>query len=189
MATDDHRMEREARPPPFSGNAEFVRHTRWLRTVVASRVSERDAIEDILQQIGLAAAHAELRPQTPNGWGPWLYRVAVRQCLLHRRTAGRRRRKLRRFAEGASESNGLETSEPLDWLLQAERQTAVREALARLGDIDRQVLLLKYTENWTYTQLASQLGVTVHTVEYRLLQARDRLRRALANLGVVEASL
>lgn len=189
MSTDAHRTESAVRPPSHPGKAEYLRHLHWLRTVVASRLGERDAVDDVLQQIGLAAANAESPALSPNGWGPWLYRVAVRQCLLHRRTAGRRRRLLQQMAQSRSDAAAVEPAEPLDWLLQEERHAAVREALTRLGDVDRQMLLLKYTEHWTYTQLADHLGVTVHTVEYRLLQARDRLRRILAELGVVEASL
>jgi RNA polymerase sigma-70 factor (ECF subfamily) len=53
--------------------------------------------------------------------------------------------------------------------------------------LDREILMLKYTENWNYQQLAEHLGVTLHTVEYRLLRARKRLRQELTRLDVVGA--
>jgi RNA polymerase sigma-70 factor (ECF subfamily) len=45
------------------------------------------------------------------------------------------------------------------------------------------MLLLKYTEDWNYRQLAERLGATPAAVEARLHRARGRLRRALARLA------
>jgi len=47
-------------------------------------------------------------------------------------------------------------------------------------------LLLKYTENWSYRQLADHLGLSASAVEARLHRARQKLRRQLA---VLDASL
>jgi RNA polymerase sigma factor (sigma-70 family) len=49
----------------------------------------------------------------------------------------------------------------------------------QLDELDRQVLMLKYVEGWTYRQLAEMLGVTEDTIEYRLLRARKRLKSLL----------
>ena len=49
---------------------------------------------------------------------------------------------------------------------------------------DREILLLKYTEGWTYKQLAAHLGVKVKTVEHRLMKARRDLRRRLRERGL-----
>jgi RNA polymerase sigma-70 factor (ECF subfamily) len=43
-------------------------------------------------------------------------------------------------------------------------------------------LLLKYKEGWGYQELAEHLGITVKTVEYRLLKARRALRALLGEL-------
>ena len=47
-----------------------------------------------------------------------------------------------------------------------------------------ELLLLKYTENWNYHQLAERLGVSHSAVEARLHRARARLRGELAALEV-----
>ena len=74
--------------------------------------------------------------------------------------------------------------EPLDWMLHVEQNKAMREAIIGLGVRDREILMLKYTENWSYKQLASHLGIKIKTVEYRLMKARKRLRSLiLANVG------
>ena len=48
-----------------------------------------------------------------------------------------------------------------------------------LGEISRIGAWLKYTEGWSYRELADYLGVREDTIEYRLLKARKNLRRLL----------
>ncbi len=78
--------------------------------------------------------------------------------------------------------------DPLEWLLADERQKLVREAVARLPRRDVEILLLKYTENWSYEQLAQRLGATESAVESRLHRAREKLRRELTALNAASAS-
>ena len=49
----------------------------------------------------------------------------------------------------------------------------------RLAPRDREILLLKYTESWSYQQLSDRLGISETAVEARLHRARGRLRREL----------
>ena len=58
----------------------------------------------------------------------------------------------------------------------------VRRALACLPSREAEILLLKYTEEWSYQQIADQLGLTTSAVEARLHRARQRMRRKLAAL-------
>ena len=52
--------------------------------------------------------------------------------------------------------------------------------MGRLDDRDAELLLLKYTEDWSYRQIAANLGVSESAVEARLHRARQKLRSALA---------
>ena len=62
----------------------------------------------------------------------------------------------------------------------------IREALGRLPARDAEVLLLKYTENWSCRDLAEHLGQTEAAIESRLHRARRRLRDELAGSNVIE---
>jgi RNA polymerase sigma-70 factor (ECF subfamily) len=63
--------------------------------------------------------------------------------------------------------------------MRLEESKSLSEAMQHMDPPDRQLLLLKYTEGWGYQELAQHLGVSVKTVEYRLLKARKALRVAL----------
>jgi RNA polymerase sigma-70 factor (ECF subfamily) len=69
---------------------------------------------------------------------------------------------------------------PGEWLLKSESSNGVNSAMERLDPQDRQILLLKYTEGWGYQELADHLGISIKTVEYRLLKARKSLRAKLS---------
>jgi RNA polymerase sigma-70 factor (ECF subfamily) len=112
--------------------------------------------------------------------GAWLYRLAIRQVLMYRRRCGRQRKLLNGFAKNQPADGAASLiCEPLNWLLQDERRGLVRAALERLPRRDAEILLLKYTENWSYRVLAAHLGVSESAVETRLHRARERLRAEL----------
>jgi RNA polymerase sigma factor (sigma-70 family) len=156
----------------------YLENESWLRTVVRSRVPEPEAVEDIMQNIALALVRQKDTLAEINRLGSWLYQVAVRQVLMYRRTRGRRRRfeegLVKRATTGAVDAV-YTAAGPVDRVLAAEQQQSVRAAMDRLNELDRQILLLKYSENWTYQELSEHLGVGEDTVEYRLSKARKRL--------------
>lgn len=160
---------------------------RWLRTVVFSRLRDRHATDEVMQEVALAAVRqaAPLRDQAKAA--PWLYRLAVRQVLLYRRKKGRQRKLSDRYVARESPAGASDT-EPLDWLLADERRELVRVALQNLSPRDMEILLLKYTEDWSYHEIAQQLGVSHSAVEARLHRARRRLRAELMALEVIEAT-
>lgn len=162
----------------------FEQHKTWLRNVVAGRLMERQAVDDVMQEVALAACNSSTATLEIASGAPWLYRVAVRQSLLYRRKKGRQRKLVDGFATRGAPPKESREGDPLKWLMAEERQTNIRSAIERLSVRDREILMLKYTENWSYKQLADRLGVSVNTVEYRLLKARKQLRRELTAEGV-----
>jgi RNA polymerase sigma-70 factor (ECF subfamily) len=64
-------------------------------------------------------------------------------------------------------------------MLRDETSASVADGLSQLDAQDRQLLMLKYTEGWGYQELANHLGISIKTVEYRLLKARKALRARL----------
>ena len=185
--------------PVASGRADVLpvdwqdalrQHDRWLRAVVFARCGEAAAVEEVLQEISLAAVRQSAPLHEIEKLGAWLYRLAVRQALLYRRRLGRQRRLQNNFADRVRPSGeDSRHPDPLNWLLADERQRLVRVALTRLSGKDTEVLLLKYSENWSYQQIADHLGISHSAVEARLHRARLRLRSELSALEETEVTL
>lgn len=163
--------------------AVFLEHEGWLRTVVRSRLGEPDAVEDVMQNIAMAIVRQRQHLQEINRVGAWLYQIAVRQVLMYRRSTGRRRRLQDRLLDGQPSVVKAAEPSPEQHVLAAETQENVQRALDELSELDRQILMLKYAENWSYRQLADHLGVREDTIEYRLLKARRNLKRILLRFG------
>ena len=176
---------------PIDWPAALAQHDRWLRTVALARLHEPQAVEDVLQEVALAAVRQASPIADASKVAPWLYRLAVRHALLYRRKCGRRRRLVDRYGErlrGADDNGRGDVLDPLGWLLAQERREQIRRAMRVLPARDAEILLLKYTENWNYQQIAAHLGVSHSAVEARLHRARRRLREELAALNVIEVS-
>lgn len=176
-----------ARGPAIDWAAALAEHGRWLRTVVLARVGEAQAVDEVMQEVSLAAVRSRAPLQDPTKVAPWLYRLAVTQSLLYRRKQGRRRKTVDRYAERFRPTEeDVRTTDPLDWLLADERRKMIRIAMQRLPQREAEILLLKYTESWSYKDLMGHLGITQTAVEARLHRARARLRSELAALDVIE---
>ena len=155
-------MERPLDASHIDWDHEFTKHNRWLRTVVYARVNDRDAANDVMQEVALAAIEANGKSplRDRNRVAPWLYRVAIHQTLLFKRSKGRERIKNERYCQRKQEVDASSgTKDPLDWLLAEERNAILIAALETLDDRDRELLLLKYTEDWSYAQIAEHIGV------------------------------
>jgi RNA polymerase sigma-70 factor (ECF subfamily) len=182
----------------------------WLTKVLRARIGNSHDVEDVFQELALSvlkqveklrqpiknepenetpnetpiesqsqgqSQHALAVPVDPDKVAPWLYRLAVRHCVNFYRKSNR----LTHAKPSADLEPQAETFEPLDWIMRNERRHLFQDAFKQLPAEDREILSLKYSENWTYQQLAQKLGATVRNIEYRLLTARKRLRKLLSS--------
>jgi RNA polymerase sigma factor (sigma-70 family) len=157
----------------------LAEHDRWLRTVVVARLGEAQAVDEVMQEVALAAVAQRAPLDDATKIAPWLYRLAVLQSLLYRRKRGRGRKLVDRYAERVRPSDADDRADPLAWLIADERRRLVRAGLAELPARDTEILLLKYSENWSYREIASRLGIGESAVEARLHRARAKLRTVL----------
>jgi RNA polymerase sigma-70 factor (ECF subfamily) len=165
----------------------LAEHQKWLQAVLFARLRSQDAVEEVMQEVAFAAVNRQTQGEKLEQLGPWLYRVALVQVLLHRRKTGRRKRLMEKLAENSfDQQQQKESSDPLQWLLMEERREAVRRSMEQLPDRDREILLLKYSEGLSYEQIAERLGLSPSAVQSRLHRARGRLRQQLLAQKLLE---
>ena len=102
---------------------------------------------------------------------------------LAARSQARHQRKLDGFRQTRA-SGDTRRSDPMLWLLAQEERELVHRALEMLDAKGRQLLVWKYVHGLTYREIAARLAVSVHTAEYRVIDARKRLRRWLHEQGI-----
>jgi RNA polymerase sigma factor (sigma-70 family) len=182
--TESKKTPKPAAKSPIDWKSALTEHDRWLRTIVYARVGDFHAVDEVMQEVSLAAVKQQAPIQDPSKVAPWLYRLAVTQSLMYRRKMGRRRKLTDRYAERnqPTEADHRER-DPLGWLLAEERRAQVRTAVEQLPKRDSEILLLKYAEDWSYKEIANHLGLTASAVEARLHRARGRLREELSRFS------
>ncbi len=182
-------MTRSNGSPPIAKidwQTALAEHDRWLRTVVAARLGDAGAVDEVMQEVALAAVRQKAPISDASKIAPWLYRLAVIQALMYRRKMGRGRKLTTRYVERFQPTErDTRTAEPLDWLIADERRGMVRQALGKLAGRDAEILLLKYTEDWNYKKIANHMGISESAVEARLHRARKRMRGELVAREVV----
>ena len=121
--------------------------------MVRARLGEPQAVDEVMQEVAVAAVEQKAPLADPDRVAPWLYRLAVRQVLQYRRKQGRRRKLVGRYQDRYRPTETDSRPDPLGWLIAEERRELVREALRRLPRRDAEILLLKYTEDWSCLSL------------------------------------
>ena len=109
----------------------------------------------------------------------WLYRTTQFTARRALRTECRRRER-----EQEAARMNTETTEPTDPIWQ-QMAPLLEEGMARLGDADRNALLLRYFENRSLRDLGTALGTSEDTAQKRVSRAVEKLRVFFAKRGVI----
>lgn len=139
-----------------------------------SLLGDRDAAEDVAQEamIRLQSSLAGFRGEAE--LGSWLHRITLNLSYDHLRLARRRREEVSlREARSAAEPAGEDPHRRLD----TERaRLALHDALDRLSEDQREVLVLRFVSDLSYAEIARITGAPEGTIA-------SRIYRALARLG------
>lgn len=140
-----------------------------LRRIVAARVGQHPAAEDIVQETLLRVLAAEDRIE-PGMLEPYAI-TTVRNVIA---TMWRRVDRDARNQHRVHDPSQPEDAEEL--VVASEEQSAISEALSRLTDRERQVLLAHEVDGTATQSLADESGSTAGAVAAQLKRTRARLR-------------
>ena len=144
--------------------------------------SEDDALE-AAQDAFLAVWRGIGSFRADAAFSTWLYRLATNACLDLLRREKRRGDLASLDDEEAPAEPADPAPLPEEALERAETQRMVREALLALPDDYREILLLRETEQLSYTEIAEVTGLELGTVKSRINRARQALKNYLSASG------
>lgn len=126
-------------------------------------------VEDVVQQVFIAALEGAEQFDGRSAISTWLYGIATRRALDASRARWRRRRwtKLAKFV-----GMGSRVSEP-ERILSA--RSEAEALLAKLTPEQRTVFLLHDVEGQTFAEISNVTGIGISTLHGRLKAARMRL--------------
>lgn len=171
--------------------AELVRrHERRVESTIRSVLGNvsQDDLADLAQDIFLLVYNGLGSFRGASLFSTWLTRIALRHCFREQK---RRRRKGLIFLRirNDSDSRSLEETYAASGsadrsILLEERRSAVVDALYKLPEEFRTVLILRIVEEMPVEQLAEALGVSTGTVKSRLHRAKGKMRDLLQGQDV-----
>jgi len=117
----------------------------------------------------------------------WLYRIAIREALNHKRWFKRHLQKnVSIDAEPAEGHAPIEIEDlaatPFEQLASREIQAVVHQALQEVPDVFRTAVILRDLEDLSYEEVAEVLECSVGTVKSRILRGRRALKQVLEPL-------
>jgi RNA polymerase sigma factor (sigma-70 family) len=147
----------------------FARYREPILGFFCRRLHLRERAEDLTQETFLAVIRAKARYESRALVRTYLYGIAMK--LL----AAERRKGLVAIPGATPVTN--DSADEVLW---------IRQALGRLEDGDREILMLREYEQLSYAEIGDLLGIPVNTVRSRLFRSRTALKGQLDPAGPLE---
>jgi RNA polymerase sigma factor (sigma-70 family) len=168
---------------PSAGDTDFDQavalHYQQIRLLAYRLMGWHGDIDDVVQDVFLAAWAAWPRLRKYESAELWLKRIAVNKCRSRLRRQAVRNRWFGWMR--VKIKNQRQTTDELS-LEKVEQSERIREAVRSLAPAYRETTVLYYLEQMSIDEIAEMLGVRRNTVEVRLHRSRGQLENILADM-------
>jgi RNA polymerase sigma-70 factor (ECF subfamily) len=168
MTSDDHLILEFQQGSRDAFSELFQRYREPIYGFFRRRLDDPGRAEELTQECFLALLRNVSRYEPRASFRSYLYGIATNMVFAERRKAGREIGMNR-----AAEERPAPRSDDGEWTI------CVRRALERVGEADREILMLREYEQLSYVEIAALLRLPVNTVRSRLFRARMALKEQL----------
>jgi RNA polymerase sigma-70 factor (ECF subfamily) len=140
-------------------------HRQSVYRYLCRIVGRADTAHDLTQEVFLRVSRTSVPETNDTGQRAWIFRIARNLALNHVRDGRRRPEPVALVERGTAATQEL--------------RMAVREALAALPEVDRDVFLLRESVGLSYEEIGEACDLTAAAVRSRLHRTRLALRDAL----------
>ena len=145
----------------------FAEHHRGLFRYLCRAVGQADVARDLTQEVFLRVTRGAVPARPEGSLGPWLFRIARNLALDYHRARLRRP-----TTSSVDDDNTRSASQDVD--------LAVKDAIAALPAVDRDVFLMRELAGLSYEEIARACELTPDAVRSRIHRVRLQLRDELA---------
>ncbi len=186
MSPSDEELAANARRGDRDAFASLVAlHQRKTYGLALHMLRSPEDAADAVQEAFMRCYASLDRFDQKQSFGGWLYRIAYNHCL----DVLRQKKRAPRVDGDSSSSDAIvdafpDTGPGVEELVERSESTEqLRAAMDSLSEEHRQILILRYTVDLPYDQMALITGLSESTVTMRLYHAKRALRARLKDLG------
>lgn len=150
--------------------SQHVFHTAY--SVLRDAKEAEDASQEVFIQVFKA-----LPQYRSEGFKTWITRITLNKSIDLKRKLARRAPEQQGDRGEELEQIPSRDKDTLSVLIHKEKKHELRQKVLSLPDNHREVITAFYLDEKNYEQIASELGVTVKTVESKLYRARQWIRK------------
>lgn len=158
---------------PDAWDALFRRYQLPLYAYVQELVRNEQTSLDIVQETFINAARHIGTLRNNAKFGSWLFGIARQKVSQH----WRKPQRFTSFDHAPEVELASAEVEPADWLLQEEEEERFMNSLNQLPEVQRDVLLLHFIEDFSLEEIAEISRVPLGTVKSRMYHAKRALRK------------
>ncbi len=138
-----------------------------------------DTALDISQE-AFVRVHRHLKTfRAEKPFAPWLYRIVKNLCFNYQKRYRQRWQVFSDTAESPIHSSTAPEASPLQQIIQKEEYRRLWNALHQLNAREREIIILKDFNDFSYEEIAAALEIPPGTVMSRLFYARKKLAQIL----------
>jgi len=190
-AAQDDALVQAARKGDMVAFEELVaRHRDKIYARAYTMMRNEDEAVDLSQEAWVKGWQRLVQFQGESSFTTWMTRIVINLCLDQLRK--KKRQRAESIEEMDEESGGVErhmpvvTVNPTEGMERAELRHRIDEALGKLTEAHRTVLVLHEFEHMEYKNIAKTMNCSIGTVMSRLFYARRKMASLLQDLKKLE---
>lgn len=145
---------------------------------VYNMLKDKEAAEDITQEVFITVYNKMEMYNMKNKFSSWLLQIAKNKSIDYIR----KYRKV--YESNIDDARNVQSNElvPEEALEYNETKKEVQNFINNLEETDKQILILKYSEDVTFNDIADVLQMNVSAVKRRYYKVRDEFKKYRSNL-------
>ncbi len=149
----------------------------YILKFVYNMIRDREAAEDITQEVFITVYNKLYMYNSKYKFSNWILQIARNKCIDYIR-------KYKRVYEANLEDvKDLVSKEPSPEQSMEFKETKaiVENYIESLNEIDKQIIILRYTDELTFLDIAEVLNMSESAVKRRYYKARDKFKVSIIN--------